>query len=250
MKKLFIILSVLFLASGVFGAEPVTMQEAEKLYQEGKFRESSDIYQKVLAEGKESAKLYYNLGNCYYKLGENTQAILNYERALLLNPSDGDIKYNLKMAERATVDKISVMPEFFVSRWYKSFVSSFSADQWAYVSVGFFLLFLGMAALFFYSSSVGIKKTGFLLGFCMLFLTATTVFFAWKQERRIVEREYAIVITPSVTVKGAPDNSGTELFVVHEGLKVKIISSLGNWYNIRMSDGNEGWLPKPDLEKI
>lgn len=250
MKKLFIILSVLFLATRLLGAEPQTVQEAARLYQEGKFQESADIYNKVLAEGKESAKLYYNLGNCYYKLGENTQAILNYERALLLNPSDREAKYNLNMAQRATVDKISVMPEFFVNRWYKNFVSSFSADQWAYVSVGCFLLFLAMAALFFYSSSVGIKKTGFILGFCMLFLTVATVFFAFRQEHRIVEREYAIVMTPSVTVKGAPDNSGTELFVVHEGLKVKILSSLGDWYNIRMTDGNEGWLPKSDLERI
>lgn len=250
MKRFLIVLPALLFALGTFGAEEDLTRQAENYYREGRYREAAEDYKKILAEGLESASLYYNLGNCYYKLGENTQAILNYERALLLNPGDKDARYNLKLAQKQTVDKIEVLPEIFFVRWYKALVSYFGADQWAYISVAFFIGFLLMVALFFYATSVGWKKFGFTVGIIFLGLTILTVTFTVKQDRRLMERNYAIITTPSVTVKGAPDNSGTSLFVVHEGLKVQVVGSLGEWLNIRLGDGNEGWIPKTDLEKI
>lgn len=251
MKKIILILSVLFWTLGsVFAASGALEQQAEDLYREGKYNEAAEAYHKVLESGWESAALYYNLGNCYYKLGENTRAILNYERALILNPGNGDVKYNLEMAQKAIVDKIEVLPELFLLRWYKAVVSNFSADQWAYISVGLFILCLCMVAMFFYSASVWAKKTGFFSGAILFIFTILAVSFAFKQNERVKNRDYAILTTPSVTVKGAPDNSGTSLFVVHEGLKVRVIGTLGDWYNIRLADGNEGWVLKSDLEKI
>lgn len=226
------------------------VHQAEALYREGKYSEAAETYRKIMDEGMESAELYYNLGNCFYKMGENTRAILYYERALLLRPGDEMIRYNLGMAQKAVVDKIEILPELFLVRWYKAIETRFSADQWGYLSVVFFLLFLVMAALFFYSPSVGVKKTGFVIGIVAFLLTVTTVVFAFRQDERVSGREDAIVITPSVTVKGAPDNSGTSLFLIHEGLKVKVVDELGDWYNIRLADGNEGWVAKSDLEKI
>lgn len=249
MKKIFLILPFLLMMLGAV-ADPEMSSEAEQLYRDGKYPEAAELYQKILAEGQESSKLYYNLGNAYYKMGENTQAILNYERALLLDPSDGMARYNLRMAQHAIVDKIDVLPELFLIRWYKGMVTYFSADQWGYISVGLFILFLVMAALFFYSGRVGVKKTGFIIGIVAFLLTLATIFFAMQQERRISQRDYAIITTPSVTVKGAPDHSGTDLFLIHEGLKVQVTGELGDWYNIRLADGNEGWVAKSDLEKI
>lgn len=250
MKKWIVILPFLFLTLWGAAQEADLSQQAENFYREGKYQEAAGAYQQILKEGKESANLYYNLGNCYYKLGENTKAILNYERSLLLNPGDQDARYNLKLAQKQVVDKIEVLPEIFFVRWYKGLISSFSADQWAYISLALFLLFLVMVALFFYSTRVGLKKAGFAVGIVALFLTVMSVVFTVKQNRRLTERDYAIVMTPSVTVKGAPDNSGTDLFVIHEGLKVKIIGSLGDWVNIRLGDGNEGWVVRKDVEKI
>ncbi len=251
MKKILCILPVLLLSLWGWAANDEQLeQQAEQMYAEGKYADAADIYTKILAEGKESADLYFNLGNCYYKLGENTRAILNYERSLLLNPGDDMVRYNLKMAQQAIVDKIEVLPELFLVRWYKALVAYFSADQWGYISVGFFVLFLIMAALFFYSRSIGVKKTGFVIGVFAFLLTLATIFFAMRQDKRITQREYAIITTPSVTVKGAPDNSGTSLFLIHEGLKVRVVGELGSWYNIRLADGNEGWVAKTDLEKI
>lgn len=250
MKKILLILPVLLMSLWGFAADPQMEQQAEQLYGEGKYADAADLYNKMLADGMESATLYYNLGNCYYKLGENTRAILNYERSLLLDPGDAMARYNLKMAQHAIVDKIEVLPELFLVRWYKATETYFSADQWGYISVALFIVFLIMAALFFYSPSIGVKKTGFIVGIIVFFLTLGSVFFAMRQGSRISEREYAIITTPSVTVKGAPDNSGTSLFLVHEGLKVRVVGELGSWYNIRLADGNEGWVAKSDLEKI
>ena len=130
MKKTLLILPVLLISLCALAAtDPQSEKQAEEFYREGKYNEAAEIYRKLRASGMESAILYYNLGNCYYKLGENTQAILNYERALLLDPSDASARYNLKMAQQAIVDKIEVLPELFLVRWYKGFVGYFSADQ-------------------------------------------------------------------------------------------------------------------------
>lgn len=248
MKKFLIILSLLL--SSLLSFAENRAQQAEQLYAAGKYTEAVSVYDTILSGGMESADLFYNLGNCYYKLGENTKAIINYERSLLLNPRDLMARYNLKMAQQAIVDKVEVLPEIFFVRWYKAVETYFSADQWGYLSVILFVVFLIMAAMFFYSRSIGIKKSGFIIGLFVFFLTMGSIFFAVQQNSRISERDYAIVTTPSVTVKGAPDNSGTSLFLVHEGLKVQVVGELGTWYNIRLADGNEGWLAKSDIEKI
>ena len=112
----------------------------------------------------------------YYKTGEMAKAILNYERALLLRPGDKDVKYNLDLAQRSTVDDIKVLPELFLVRWYNAFVSAFSADQWAYISVALFIVFLVMAVLFFHATSVSMKKLGFSLGILFLLFSGITVF--------------------------------------------------------------------------
>ena len=141
MKKILLILPVLLISLCALAAiDPQSEKQAEEFYREGKYNEAAEIYRKLRAGGMESAILYYNLGNCYYKLGENTQAILNYERALLLDPSDASARYNLKMAQQAIVDKIEVLPELFLVRWYKGFVGYFSADQWGYISVTLFMV--------------------------------------------------------------------------------------------------------------
>ena len=250
MKEVLLLLTVLLISVNSFAAEVSSEKQAEELYAVGNYGDAADIYNKILTEGKESAELYYNLGNCYYKLGDNTHAIINYERALLLNPRDASTHYNLKMAQKSIVDKIEVLPELFFVRWYKRLETAFSADQWGYLSVVLFVIFLIMATLFFYSRSVAIKKVGFMVGIIMFIFTISSMYFASKQNSRISEREYAIVTTPSVTVKGSPNDSGTSLFLIHEGLKVRIVEELGDWYNIRLADGNEGWIAKSDIEII
>lgn len=252
MKKIYtlLMLSLLFI-SYVFAAENEDPgAEAVKMYQEGDYSGAIDIYTKMLEEGKESFSLYYNLGNNYYKQGEIGRAILNYERALLLQPGNEDARYNLTMAQRAAVDKINVLPELFLVRWYNSLFTALTADQWAYISVALFLLVLVMVMLFFYATSMSTRKTGFAVAVVALLLTGASVLFANRQYHRLTDRNTGIIMSPSVVVRGAPDNSGTELFVIHEGLKVEVLESLGSWHNIRMADGNVGWILQDAMEKI
>ncbi|MDR1756763.1 MAG: tetratricopeptide repeat protein [Culturomica sp.] len=250
MKKIFCLFTLLALFSALRAEESGLEAQAELLYREGKYREAAETYNRILAGGEESASLYYNLGNSYYKAGENTSAILQYERALLLAPGNADVRYNLKLARQQVVDKIEVLPELFFIRWYKAFVSLLSADQWGYVSVALFILCLVLAAFFLYSRSAWMKRTGFTLGIVCLLLALGALLFANRQNSLLKERRYAIVTTPSVTVRGAPDGSGTSLFIIHEGLKVRIVEALGEWTNIRLEDGNEGWVRHTDIERI
>lgn len=251
MKKVYIIWVLLLSGIVAFATDVKVLEdEATKMYQEGNYQKAIDLYNEILGDDMESASIYYNLGNCYYKIGEISRSILNYERALLLKPGDKDAKYNLKLAQQATVDNIKVLPELFLVRWYNAFVTALTADQWAYVSVALFIAFLVMAALFFHATTISLKKSWFTLGIILLLVSMMTIFLASKQYRRVTNRDSGIIMTPSVVVRGAPDNSGTELFMVHEGLKVQVIGSLGDWYNVRLADGNEGWIAKTDLEKI
>lgn len=251
MKKVYIIWVLLLSGIVAFATDVKALEdEATKMYQEGNYQKAIDLYNGILAGDMESASIYYNLGNCYYKIGEISRSILNYERALLLKPGDKDARYNLKLAQQATVDNIKVLPELFLVRWYNAFVTALTADQWAYVSVALFIAFLVMAALFFHATTISLKKSWFTLGIILLLVSIMTIFLASKQYRRVTNRDSGIIMTPSVVVRGAPDNSGTELFMVHEGLKVQVIGSLGDWYNVRLADGNEGWIAKTDLEKI
>jgi len=251
MKRIYIIWVLLLSGVMTYAADVQTLEEeAAKMYQEEEYQKAIDLYNELLSDNMESATIYYNLGNCYYKQGEVAKAILNYERALVLRPGDSDAKYNLIMAQKSTVDNIKVLPELFLVRWYNAFVTAFTVDQWAYLSVFLFIGFLVMTALFFHATSISLKKSWFYLGVIMLMVAVLAVFIASKQYHRVTDRDNGIIMTPSVIVRGAPDDSGTELFVIHEGLKVQIIGALGEWYNVRLADGNEGWIVKTDLEKI
>ena len=129
MKRIYIILMLLLSGVVTYATDVKTLaEEATKMYQEGDYQKAIDLYNEMLSDDLESATVYYNLGNCYYKQGEIAKAILNYERALLLHPGDNDIKYNLTMAQKATVDNIKVLPELFLVRWYNAFVTAFTAD--------------------------------------------------------------------------------------------------------------------------
>ncbi|MDE5421477.1 tetratricopeptide repeat protein [Ancylomarina sp. DW003] len=226
------------------------IQEANEYYQKGEFEIAIEEYEAVLETRVEAPEIYFNLANAYYKTGKIAPAILNYERALLLSPEDEDIKYNLELAQKHVVDKLEVLPEFFVSSWVSGLWNSLSANAWSYLSIGFFFLFLALMSLYLYSKLNRIKKLGFFLSILCLLSSLVFYNFASKMNKQLTLREYAIIFNPSVTVKGSPDDSGTQLFLLHEGTKVKVIEELGDWYNIKLSDGNQGWLLKDEIEVI
>lgn len=232
-------------------AEPSdSIKKANELYVENEFAKAIAVYENLLNDGFESAALYYNLGNAYYKNGEVTRAILNYERAKLISPNDEDIKHNLELSNLLVVDKIEPLPKPFYLEWRESVINLFSTDKWAKISLSAFVLMLICVLAYFFSSILSIRKTAFGLAIVLLIFSAFTYSFASKQKAKLVNRTHAIIFSPTVTVKASPDDSGTNLFVIHEGLKVSITNQLNNWTEIRLEDGNSGWVKNNVLEKI
>lgn len=231
-------------------AQESTLKEAEEAYAKEDYTQAIELYESVLKSYGESAMVYYNLGNAYYKAGKVAPAILNYERALLLNPGDSDTRFNLQVARQKTVDKIEPIGEFFLTRWIGTVEDVYSADGWAKWGVASFLLFIGCLVLFFFSKWIRLKKIGFFAGICFLLISLVANLFADSQQDKLLHRADAIVFASTVTVKSSPDASGTDLFILHEGTKVTIKSSLGEWSEIQLEDGNVGWMPSKEIQQI
>ncbi|NPA36255.1 MAG: SH3 domain-containing protein [Chlorobi bacterium] len=234
----------------LYAQEDQRFIKANQLYTDGKYEEAAQAYEDILKTGVESPELYYNLGNAYYKSGLLPQAILNYERAKLLAPQDKDIEYNLELARSQTIDKIDKVGEFFLKTWIRALRNKADSDTWAYMSIGFFLGLIGMLFLFYFSRTPALKKAGFFSGILFLFLFIVSFSFAHLQKQKLVNRNYAIIFAPTVNVKSSPDSGGTELFVLHEGTKVKILDKVGEWRQIEISDGNRGWINVSTIEVI
>ena len=231
-------------------AQESTLKEAEEAYAKENYTQAIELYESVLKSYGESAMVYYNLGNAYYKAGKVAPAILNYERALLLNPGDSDTRFNLQVARQKTVDKIEPIGEFFLTRWIGTVEDVYSADGWAKWGVASFVLFIGCLVLFFFSKWIRLKKIGFFAGICFLLISLVANLFADSQQDKLLHRADAIVFASTVTVKSSPDASGTDLFILHEGTKVTIKSTLGEWSEIQLEDGNVGWMPSKEIQQI
>ncbi len=221
----------------------VLLQQASQHYMNQAFEKAILLYEQILASGKESAEVYFNLGNAYYKNNQIAQSLLNYERAKLLDPANDDIEFNIRMANQFTVDNLQALPEPFFIRWRTSVVNRATADTWAKFSLGAFFIFLIMLGTFLFSRYAWIKRLTFWSALILLVLSAFTFSFANRHKKALTHRKHAIVFCPRVAVKSAPSVSGTDLFIIHEGLKVEITDSLNSWKEIRIPDGNKGWMP-------
>lgn len=228
----------------------VTKAEGDSAYMRNDYASAIQIYENLLKNG-EAAEVYYNLGNSYYKADDIAKAILNYERALLLQPGNADIRANLEIARSKTIDKVIPVPEIFFVAWTKSLINSLSVDAWAKLGVVFFILLLVSLYLFFFSKQIAGKKTGFIGGIVFLALVVLSNVFAAQQKNELTDRNAAIVLSPSVTVRSTPSESGTSLFILHEGRKVEIKdNTMREWKEIRLEDGKVGWVPASAVEVI
>lgn len=254
MKKNIVLLFFSLLTFSLFanGSSPFQPEQkkAADLYKKGQYEQAITVYENILPKDKESAQVYYNLGNAYYKSGQTARAILNYERALLVKPNYEDARFNLEMAKAKTPDKINNVGDLFFVEWIKSIANFMSSNVWAVLSITLFIISLVLFFVYAFMHQVGVRKFGFYGAIIGLLLSAFTFSMSYAQKNKAVNKEYAIVMAPSVTVTSTPDEQGTKLFVIHEGIKVKIKSSLDMWVEIQLSDGNVGWIKADDVEKI
>ena len=224
--------------------------KANAYYSDGMFQEAIDAYEDILKTGMTSPELHYNLGNAYYRNGYLPAAILNFERALLLAPQDKDIRYNLELAYSQITDKIETVEEFFLARWFSALRGSTDSDHWAVASIILFVLAFAGLFVYFFSRTTAIRKITFFMALLFFIGSVTTFSFSYNQKQRLINRNRAIVFAPSVTVRSSPDRSGTELFVIHEGTRVKILRTISDWLEIELEDGNTGWMQEVNLEII
>jgi tetratricopeptide (TPR) repeat protein len=247
---LFTCVALAFSAKGSSPAPYTIIDSGNAAYAKGNYDKAITFYNSFTTSGYQSAQAYYNLGNCYYRKADYANAILNYEKAKALNPSDADIQFNLQLANLKTTDKITPDSSFFLSNWWHNFVDTFSEKGWALICILLFVLGLGLIAGYFVSRNMVLRQLGFWGGVLLLVLSLTTFFFSREQYNALTVHDTAIVMSGSVTVKGAPEEKSTPLFVIHDGAKVWIIKSEGEWTEIKIANGNQGWLLTSDIAPI
>ena len=226
------------------------MQQANNVYNQGLYDSSINLYNQILNKNVESAELYYNLGNAWFKKGEVPHAILYYEKAKKLKPEDEDINYNLGVANSMIVDKIEKVPTLFFQDWWNYFYNLFGADRWAVVLIVSWALFILFFGMFMLSGSRRNKKLGFFFGILFLLITVASYGLASQKYHHSVSHNEAIIFTPTITVKSSPTQTAVDLFVIHEGTKVKVLDQVDDWAKIKISNGSVGWIPKKSLEEI
>ena len=207
-------------------------------------------YESILAQEYVSAEVYFNLGNAYFRSGNIPLAILNFERALKHAPSDEDIQFNLRLAKLRTVDKIEAVPEIWFIAKMNNLYQLLPLDLWATLIIVMALFSVLCIILYVTTTNVFLKKNGFFgaIVFGVLFLG--TFYLAQTSYDHLVNDDRAVVLQPTLTVKSSPDKSGNDLFVVHEGLTVKVVDRTMDWSRIKLPDGNIGWVQSGSLEGI
>ncbi|MBO6056814.1 MAG: tetratricopeptide repeat protein [Bacteroidales bacterium] len=251
MKKIYLLMIMMMVVLGI-KAQTIQNQEFAKAnfyYNESQYDTALMIYEGIIEEGYVSAPLLYNIGNTYFKMRNYPMAILNYEKALKLEPNNDEIKQNLAIANALITDKIEPVPVFFMTRWWRSIGNLLSANGWAKASLKIFGILLVLLFFYFTARTKGTRKITFFTGILVLVIFICSIIFASQKHKYINEHNEAIVMTPTITVKSSPSSSGVDLFVLHEGTKVEIIDNTDKWDKIKIADGSVGWMPSSSTIK-
>ena len=246
----FVWLLLAMICFGGTSAKAVTKNNADTEYQKGNYQQAIRDYEEILKNG-ESAEIYFNLGNAYYRTDNITKAVLNYERARLLSPGDDDINFNLQFARSKTIDKITPQSEMFFVTWYKSLVNFTSVDNWAKTGILCIVMALLLVLLYLFGPQLMLRKIGFFGGLAFFVIFLLSNLFAFQQKQALDNRTGAIIMTPSVNIKKTPAKNSADQFVLHEGTRVDIIDKgMTDWRCIRVGDGREGWIETKAIEEI
>jgi len=245
-----IIVALLLVAFGQVKADDNQLKQAADLYAAQSYEKAAGVYANMLTTKGISPELYYNYANACYKSGELSLAILNYERALVLRPNYEDARFNLDFANAQISDKIEPIEPFFLTQWIEVLGSLQTTNQWGVTSIITFILGLTLALLYVFASHRLLRKLGFFGALLCVGLSVVSMAYSFSSKQRAEERSEAIVMVGAMPVKSAPDESGTELFVLHEGTKVCIKSQLRGWFEIRIADGHVGWVKASQIERI
>ena len=249
---LLLLVGLPFAAQAQHTAYPDSLWNAGvQAYTNGDYAQAVEDWEDVRATGLMSRELYYNLGNAYFKTGEIAPAILWYERALRMNPSDADVRYNLDFAKAQTQDKIDQVPEIFFEQWGHAMCYLLPSDTWAALCVVFFALTVGLVLLFLLGRTSGQRRLGFYAAIVTFILAFLGWDFAQWQKTEAERQDMAIVMRPVSSVKSSPSaDSAKDLFILHEGTRVRILDNVSGFSNVELADGRQGWIAARDIEVI
>ena len=246
MKKLILLFILLFQIS--FAQSD--FEAGNHFYAKENYNAAIQSYENIISAGKQSADVYFNLGNCYYKLHQVAPAIYNYEKALLLNPEDVEIKTNLDFARKMTVDDIKVIPKVGFHKIIANFTSTYHYDTWAWFAVGFSFLFFTFF-LGYYFSGTTIKKRTFFSGMFLAFLTILlSVSSAIFERDQMVNEKPAIIFAEATALKNEPKTAAKDIILLHEGTKVYVLESSANWKKVQLTDETIGWIESAAIKEV
>ncbi|MFV0505831.1 MAG: tetratricopeptide repeat protein [Bacteroidales bacterium] len=250
-RTLFISILLIFVSINAKAIEIDSLfEQGNAMFNASNYAEAIDKYETLIDSGYKSDELYYNLGNSYYRMGEIASAILNYERALVLKPSNENAQYNLHLANTKIVDIIGEVQQPFFEKWEENISKQLSSNLWSVINYILLLLALVCTMIFIMTRRVSVRRIFFLLGLLALVLMGVSINMSFEQARSRLDNPYSIVMSQRVQVKSSPSSTSSNLFIIHEGLKVKIVDKVGEWYEIQLSDGNQGWVSSSEVERI
>lgn len=241
---LFLLITQVFFAQSSF-------EKGNALYQKGEYQEAAQAYESLIKEDQlHSAELYFNLGNCYYKLNKVAPSIYNYEKALVLKPQDPETLNNLKFAKKLTIDEIKEVPKVGFARLLQKFTGGFDYNTWAKIAVGFAFVFL-LSFIGYYFSQRTLSKRLYFIGMFVLIIGLLSSIFAGMAEKSHYNNDRpAIVFSEISEVRSEPQKAGTAIILLHEGAKVYVKETLKNWKRIELTDGTEGWIDGATIKEV
>jgi len=250
MKQLFFSITLLFSLVIVAQTNEELFSDGNNLYKNEKYTEAIELYTSIEKQGLKSDGLFFNLGNCYYKLNKVAPAIYYYEKALKVNPMHQDAMFNLAFAKRMTIDVIEDLPQTFLQRFSSNVIQKLPFDTWAIIAV--IASFLASLLFLLYHFSYSSKKKLFYFNTSIfaVFIMLISVFFSFHNYKTVQQNRAAIIFVAKVEIKNAPSTSSEEVFELHEGTKVIILDELDNWKKIKIADGKIGWIYADDLKEI
>ncbi|WP_281231561.1 tetratricopeptide repeat protein [Flavobacterium gelatinilyticum] len=244
------ILYLFLLISQVFFAQS-SFEKGNALYQKGQYKEAVQVYEDIIKEDKlESAELYFNLANSYYKLNKVAPSIYNYEKALVLKPNDPETLNNLKFAKKLTIDEIKEVPKVGFAKLIQNFTSIFDYNMWAKISVGIAFLFLLGFIGYYFSQRTITKRIYFVAMFIFLVALALSVSAGMSEKDHFDNDRPAIVFAELSEVRSEPQKGGAAIILLHEGAKVYVMESLGKWKKVELTDGTEGWIDGTTIKEV
>ncbi len=253
MKHIAVLLFIIIYASAANSevSNPETLWEkANEAYINEEYAYAAELFENIINQGYESYYLHYNLGNAYFKDNKIGLAILNFERAKRLNPSSDRVNHNLMVANSRIIDRLEPVPKLFYQKWWNSLINVMNTNQWAISTIVLLFIFLVFASLFLFLKNMKSKKISFYTSIFILLLTVFSFIITNQSYLRTTSENEAIVLSVRVTAKSAPSKTSTDLFVIHEGTKVEIINTLGHWTEIKLANGNIGWIEENSIKII